>query len=528
MRFFCKAGPVQPDLNYTLPPLERLNRDAILNLVDNRKYFVLHAPRQTGKTSAMLALVAELNAIGRYRAIYADVEGSQAARNDVASAMQGIVWTLADAARRTLGDLFPSQIATGLLAQVGPHNALHRLLADWSEHSPLPLCVVLDEIDSLVGDTLISVLRQIRAGYPDRPKSFPQSIILCGVRDVRDYRIHSGSGEIITGGSAFNIKDESLRLGDFSESDIRRLYEQHTSETGQILEEAVFPLVWELTRGQPWLVNALADTACAKLQPDRSKPITPELIYQAKEYLIVNRVTHIDQLTDKLKEARVQRVIEPIVRGDEEDSLALMGSDDAQYLIDLGLLRRGPRGLEISNGIYKEVIPRELNFQMQMAFMSREDAAWYILPDGRLDMTKLLENFQQFFRENSEHWTDRFEYKEAAPQLILQAYLQRIVNGGGRIDREFGLGRRRTDLHIQWTHPAGIQRVVIELKMVRGNPEKTIAEGLHQIADYMDKCGTNDAHLLLFDARPGVSWDEKVYTRAAETADGRPVKLWGM
>ena len=528
MREFCTAGPVKADIHYTLPPLERLDRDAIVRMIDSQKYFVLHAPRQTGKTSALLALVKDLNATGRYRALYVNVEGGQALRNDVGGAMQTILSVISEGARRHLNDSFPNSIAVETLALGGPGDALRRMLNHWCEHSPLPICLMIDEIDALVGDTLISVLRQLRGGYFDRPKGFPQSVILCGVRDVRDYRIHSGGGEIITGGSAFNIKVESLRLGDFSQSDVRRLYEQHTAETGQLFDEAVYPLVWDLTRGQPWLVNALAYEACFRFEEDRSKPITTDLILRAKEHLIVNRVTHIDQLTDKLKEPRVQRVIEPIVRGDDGDTFALAGSDDAQYLIDLGLIRSGPRGLEISNGIYLEVIPRELNYQMQLAFMSREDSAWYIASDGRLDIPKMLGAFQQFFRENSEIWLERFEYKEAGPQLILQAYLQRIVNGGGRIDREYGLGRRRTDLLIQWTHPAGTQRVVIELKMLRGTAEKTVGEGLRQIADYMDKTGTNDAHLLIFDRRPGVSWDEKIFRRDERTADGRPVTLWGM
>ena len=527
MRQFCTAGPVQPDVYYALPPLERLGREEILALVEARKYFVLHAPRQTGKTSALLALVGELNATGRYRAMYANVEGAQSARDDVAAGMQTILSVICRRAKSHLGDPFPDQVRAGILSSAGPHDALQALLAAWCEHSPLPICLMLDEIDALVGDTLISVLRQLRAGYQDRPTRFPQSIILCGVRDVRDYRIH-GAKEIITGGSAFNIKAESLRLEDFSRTDVRRLYEQHTGETGQRFEEAVYPLVWELTQGQPLLVNALAHQVCFKLQKDRSKPITPELIQEAKENLILERVTHLDQLADKLKEPRVQRVIEPIVQGDDEAGLELMESDDAQYLIDLGLIRVGPAGLEISNGIYREVIPRELNYRMQVAFMTREQTAWYVEPDGRLNMIKLFEAFQQFYRENSESWIERYEYKEAAPQLILQAFLQRIVNSGGRIDREYALGRRRADLLVMWNHPGGVQREVIEIKLVRGTLEKTVAEGLRQIAGYMDSTGAKDAHLVVFNRTPNVSWDERIYRRDERLPDGRLVVIWGM
>ena len=108
-----------------------------------------------------------------------------------------------------------------------------------AEAAAKPLVLMLDEIDALVGDTLLSVLRQLRAGYPDRPRRFPQSVILCGVRDVRDYRIHSGNDKaVVAGGSAFNVKAESLRLGDFSPSETRALLALHTEATGQVWEAA--------------------------------------------------------------------------------------------------------------------------------------------------------------------------------------------------------------------------------------------------------------------------------------------------
>ena len=111
----------------------------------------------------------------------------------------------------------------------------------------------IDEIDALVGDTLITVLRQLRSGYRDRPRRFPQSIVLC---DERDYRIRSSSGEIVLDGSAFNIKAKSLRLGDFTEGETRGLLGQHAKEIGQDFAEHALAEIWKLSRGQPWLVNA--------------------------------------------------------------------------------------------------------------------------------------------------------------------------------------------------------------------------------------------------------------------------------
>ena len=128
------------------------------------------------------------------------------------------------------------------------------------------MVLFIDEIDALVGDSLVSVLRQIRAGYDQRPDYFPISIVLCGVRDVRDYRIVLSNQDIITGGSAFNIKAESLRLGNFSKEEIRELYMQHTAATGQEFDEACFPMIWEATEGQPWLVNALGYEVTMKMK----------------------------------------------------------------------------------------------------------------------------------------------------------------------------------------------------------------------------------------------------------------------
>ncbi len=538
MKFFNTAGPVNPAKHYTLDPFARLVDNDLLSLVAQEKYFVLHAPRQTGKTSALLGLLSELNASGDYCCVYMNVEVAQGLREDIGAAFATILDQLARRIDFHLPDLAESMAMSAavreLAAERAPGGALGEALARLSELAPRPLVLFIDEIDSLVGDTLITVLRQIRAGYDMRPASFPQSIVLCGVRDIKDYRIHASSQkEVITGGSCFNIKAESLRLGDFSEPELRALYAQHTAATGQPFEEQALAAAWSYTAGQPWLANALAYEACFKPRGVRARaqPITAEVMAGAKERLVVSRATHLDQLTDKLGEPRVQRVVEPIVRGLERT----LGSSnhDISYVEDLGLIKRGPEGVRIANAIYREVIPRELTDTVQFNLEANYQQSWYVTPDHRLDLPELLGAFQQFFREHSESWSELLTYKEAGPQLLLQAFLQRIVNGGGRIDREYGLGRMRTDLLVQWPLDpeqgflGPVQRVVIELKLLHKSLRTTIAQGLRQTHDYVQRTGAADAHLLVFDRRTDVAWDKKVF-RLAEQHDGLTITVWGM
>ena len=268
---------MRPDDHYCIPPLSRLNQGELLTLILQKRYFVLHAPRQTGKTSTLLTLRDLLNGgnEGAYRCVYANVEAGQASRENVERAMRAILGELARRARTTLGDESLASFWPGVLDTFGPDGALQEVLARWAAADSAPLVLLIDEIDALIGDTLLSVLRQLRAGYDERPEGFPQSVILCGVRDVRDYRIHSSTeNAVIAGGSAFNIKAESLRLGDFSPGQVRALLAQHTAATGQPWTEEAQQTVCELTAGQPWLVNALAYEACDRNEAgrDRSRP----------------------------------------------------------------------------------------------------------------------------------------------------------------------------------------------------------------------------------------------------------------
>lgn len=191
-KFFNTAGPIKQDLHYFIPMEQRWDLEEVMHLIRQQKYFVLHAPRQTGKTSAMLDLVEVLNREGVYQAVYANLEASQGAKENVARGIRAVVVEIASRLDYFHQSPLLENHISGIFDRVGEDKALSETLTFWAQETKKPVVLILDEVDSLVGDTLISLLRQVRSGYDKRPGQFPHSIILCGVRDVRDYRIRSG------------------------------------------------------------------------------------------------------------------------------------------------------------------------------------------------------------------------------------------------------------------------------------------------------------------------------------------------
>lgn len=520
-RWFNTAGPCLPAYHYMIPPLRRLPQAS--GLVAQLGYFVVHAPRQTGKTTVLSALANELTATGDYAALHFSCELGRAAGDNYGAAQRGILQGIRRRAHVALpGDLLPPP-----WPEVPDDNLLGEALAAWARACPRPLVLFFDEIDALSGQSLISVLSQLREGYYERPGGFPASVALCGLRDVRDYKAASGGDPNRLGtASPFNIKLESLRLGDFTADEVRELYAQHTAQTGQEFTPDAVRRAIELTAGQPWLVNAVAREVVEKMGTPTAEPITTEHMEQAKERLILARATHLDSLAAKLAESRVREIVEPVLAGtlDQFDPY----NDDVQYVADLGLIAaKAP--LRIANPIYREVIVRVLAANVE--FKVTADPRGFVLDDGRLDFDLLLREFATFWREHADVLTSGIVYHEVAPQLVLMGYLQRLVNGGGYVDREYGAGRGRIDLLIRWPYqtPTGKraeQRQALELKVWRDHERDPLTEGLAQLDGYLDPLSLDTGVLVIFDRRPDAApIAERTRFEQATSPSGRPITV---
>lgn len=514
-RMFNTEGPCQPGRHYMLSPLDRA--PLVRTLVEDWRYFILHAPRQSGKSTLMAALATELRAQGTVAAWISLLRSRGI--SEVERAEDLWLDALHDLASL---DLPPEESPPrpSELTDRKPGSRLAYALSLWCRRvAPKPVVLLIDEVDAVQGEAMANLLSQLRDGFERRgPGRYPSSIGLIGLRDLRDYLIEVRGRPFHTS-SPFNAAT-SLTLDNFSRDDVARLYAQHTQETGQFFTPEAIDLAHWWTDGQPYLVNALAQHCVRAQVTDRSLPVEPHHIDEAREALTRARVTHLDHLDQRLNEERVAEIIAPILASNDVEG---MRSDNLEYCIDLGLVHRDRSPPRIANPWYQEVLARSLAWPRQ-ANLPDFGRAW-ARPDGRIDPEKMVNLFLSWWREHAELlWEGRGLYREAAAQIVFMAFLQRVVNGGGSIHREYAAGRGRMDLLVSFRG----QRVVFELKRVTtdGQAARAKDEGTAQLVGYLDTVGLSEGWLVIFDARPGRSWEERLWVDRREVG-GKVVELRG-
>lgn len=511
-KIFNTAGVCVPSEHYMLPVLPRI--PDFDDMIKGKFYFILHAPRQSGKTTCLQALTAKINSDGLYYALncsLASLRGIQDKKEAIDTIADIINKSLKRSSVLALKSLaYPDDA----IPQSGPAIKINNFLNYLCVNLDKELVVFFDEADSLSGQPLITFLAQIRDGYLDRHLSaetkFPRTLALVGMRDIRDYLVKIGSkDEIEHLASPYNIKKGSLTLANFQRDEIQTLYHQHTESTGQKFTDEAIDRAWYWTEGQPWLVNALAyEIIVEQLNNNYSNVITNINMDQAAETLIQRRDTHIDSLLERLNEPRVIEVMDSVFAG--ADSTVPVNSDDRQYCIDLGLVvKDNDHFLRPSNKIYQEVIFRVITDQIHHILPKKFLICKWV--DGKvLLMTELLKEFQQFWKHDSESYSLRyktfaaFKYDEATHVFMLLAFLQRVVNSGGEIHRDVAEGRGRVDIEVIYKD----HRYLIEAKIKGREPLK---DSIEQLSEYLKRTSEQEGWLVVFDRSLKKSWDEKIY-----------------
>jgi hypothetical protein len=529
-----------------VPAVER-NRH-ILNLIDQNLFFVIHAPRQSGKTTVIDALTEKINNGGLYYALTVSLYAAHFSR-EIDKSFDFIFDVIYDEVQSSSIPEIAS-LADGLRSYKTMTIAyrIRNMLRFLCNSLDRELIVFFDEADAMPESVILPFLDQIRDGYVNRykrNKKFPKSLILIGMRDIVDYRTEMRSNGYSAGTSSpFNIGAESLSLPDFTVDEICSLYRQHTEATGQVFDDSAIERTWHWTEGQPWLVNALAYLIINnKLCGDYSQNICGNIVDETASDLIIENRTHFRSLAERLKEPRVLMVMDAVISGISTIPKTVF-PDDIRYCTDLGLLKPGPDGigsLRPSNPIYQEVILRILSSGILQNKVPIELASKWM--DGTvLHMSSLLRKFQEYWIENAELTTsesliqiqaepgvvEAFSnlasvipnagqkeqiflnakvnlanmMKESFCVLVLFSFLQRVLNGGAKISREFALNRKSVDIMATYKG----KRYPIEVK-IKGNMSRR--QSLEQLQGYIDMCNATEGWLVVFDRGTSKTLKEK-------------------
>jgi len=510
-RSFNTVGPCKAGLHYMLATERR--RAELHAVIDGKSYFALHGPPRSGKTTALLALAEALTEEGRYAAVVLSLRRGADFGDDLDAGERSLLRDWRACVRESL----PEGLWPPPWPDAPPGARVGAALNAWSLVCLRPLVVLLDDLDALPDGVRTSVLGQIRAGHPQRPRAFPSALAVAGLHK----RIARGDGRPLT--VPFNIVGASFAMRDFTAAEVAELYAQHTAETGQRFEEAAVATAFELTQGQPWLVNALARHATEEIVRDRAQTVTVADVMAARDRLIEQEETHLDSLAERLREPRVRAIIDPTLSGGE---LPALPPDDVRFVKDLGLVRETEEGaLEVANPIYREIIGRSLALSLRVS-MPRVAATW-IAVDGGLDVEALLGAWVSFWTEHGETLQAKSPYSEAAAHLVLLAFLHRVVNGGGRIEREYAAGTGRMDVRVEFK---GVV-LGIEVKTWRDSDKKgdPAGEGVAQLERYMARVGAEKGWLVVFDQRKDAKeLPERVREERVTGASGREVAvMWG-
>jgi hypothetical protein len=503
-------------------------------MIERSSYFVIHSPRQSGKTTLLDALTEKINRDGKYYALQISLFGANVSEDinfifdviaesiakECKSSNLPAIASLADEIDRNREDIYVFRIRDMLRNMC---NALEK-----------ELIIFFDEADTIPGSAIIPFLSQIRDGYLNRlkpNKKFPKSMVLVGMIDIADYKTKVRADGYSAGTSSpFNVRRESLSLPDFSKKQIYELYGQHTAASRQSFTDGAIDRAWYWTEGQPWLVNALANLIIdLKLNYDYSRTIDGDMIDDMANDLILQNQTHFHSLAERLKEPRVLRIMDAVVSGADRFHKGVL-PDDVRYCTELGLLKPdkgGSGSLRPSNPIYQEVIVRILSSGILMKTVPADISSKWT--DGiSLDMSGLLQEFQKHWVENGElmasdsrilvsanHANIDFGIldndagsdplsaadrnvnlasllSESFCVLVLFSFLQRVLNGGALIQREFALGRKFADIVATYKG----KRYPIEVK-IKGALSRR--QSLDQLQGYIDRCNATEGWLVVFD-----------------------------
>lgn len=507
-RRFNTAGPNDPARHHTIPALSRVPR--VREIIEQGSYFILHAPRGTGKTTLLLDLAALLNRERNYVAAVLSLEPGAALPSIDAAEL-----AMLDSWRYDLAAYLPADVAVPRFPEAPVGNRIGAALSAFAQECPRPLVIFLDGLDALSWDVRSSLVRQVRAGKPRRPRAFPWSIGFASLRELREMDVPAGPARETAPASSTGLDAEIVTLPPFSRSDVATLLSAVQERTGQEVMSSAVDRVYELSQGHPYLVNALGLRVIECVE-GRNHPITSVDVEKARDLLLERRGGLLDEISDRARDPRLRAVLEHVVNEASKEPPV----EDVRIAFDLGVVRRSAEGrLVIAAPFWLALVARLIPNAMRSVFPTGQPP--WVGPAGELDTDRLLEAFLEFWRKHGDALFSSLPYGELSP-LVLTSFLNRVIKSGGLIEREYALGRGRMDVCIR---QGGVSLPLV-VKVRRDREPEPLAEGLAQLDEAMAKLHTDKGWLVIFDRRKGVSpISQRLNSSTETTKAGRAVVL---
>ena len=470
-RFFNTSGPCNYEENYTLFRNNLISQG--IDLVKRKRYFTIWAPRQTGKSTYFRLLKTELEKID-YKVVHINVE------NYKNISETDLLRHLNNSTKKDLDLDFKSRDFENFAEEI-------KLIRDKK------YVLIIDEIEGLNKDIFNQFLHTIRNLYHFREEHALKSVVFVGVSNIL--------GVIQDNASPFNIAD-NLDVPYFTEEEVFELLEQHENETDQKFTNEVKAKIYEITSGQPGLVNGFA----YKLVTDNldKAEITLEDYYKVEHWYLYEAIDkNIENIKNKAKVYR--RLMEELLFCEKTIPFN-KHKESIKFLTAQGVIKKGKDGnIQFWVPLYKKVLytffSPDFNGEGRY-FYGKYDAyyGFYDEQTKKVDLRKLIEQFKNYVKERTfKHFMDRkadgsYErLKEAAAGYAFSTYIENYVlsmRGKTYYEADSGLGR--TDMIIN----IASKEYVIEFKVYSDGAK--FNQGKQQVSYYARARNLSEAYYVVF------------------------------
>ena len=502
MRRFGTQGRVYPERHYVVSRTEEI-ADFIKRIEEGR-YIVLFAPRQTGKTTFFRLA---LDALVTMSSIYFPIQLNFEAYKNLAPA--DFYDTFYKRVRKEIDRVFekrkhaPSDTLTRFLDSVKLTN--HILMIEFFEafdsflkqqYSEQKVVLIVDEFDGIPQAVLSDFLHSLRDIYLSDDSRCPYSVGIVGVKSITQLNYDRSV-------SPFNIQDE-FHLPNFTQEQVQELFDQYTDEIGQAFAPEVIDALHRQTAGQPFLVNRFGQILTEELGIPKTETITMAHFAKAHTLLLEEEnvnLTHL--LTNIRRDPRFETLLMRIVSYERGVQFTLRNEIIGE-LTTYGVIAKGAEGLcKIVNPIYQQCIIQAfqplINGLEGEYFSESDDTDFidYLMPDGRLEVRSLLDNFKDFIaRAGFRILQVPDTPQEFVGQYLLYAYLDQFIRSvRGSMYLEVQTGRGRMDLIILHNN----RKYIVETKIWEG--ERRYQLGKKQLACYLELEGAAEGYYVIFDHR---------------------------